>query len=49
MTKDELLAILQTNSHDTEKDHVNCDKALLEYIGDDEITKAFKEVFKWYA
>ncbi|MEK7208519.1 MAG: hypothetical protein AAB699_03180 [Patescibacteria group bacterium] len=29
--------------------HVKADKALLEYIGDEKVTKAFDSIDKWYA
>jgi hypothetical protein len=55
MTRDELLAKLRAlagddDEHtDTEQVHVDADRALLEYIADQEITDAFDEVGKWYA
>ncbi|MBI2623082.1 MAG: hypothetical protein HYW65_00690 [Candidatus Liptonbacteria bacterium] len=32
-----------------ESAHVKADRALLEYIGDEEVTKVFDSVDKWYA
>jgi len=32
-----------------ESAHVKADEALLEYIGDEEVTKAFDSIDKWYA
>jgi hypothetical protein len=29
--------------------HVKADRILLEYIGDEEVTKAFDSIDKWYA
>ena len=34
---------------DFEQAHAEADKALLNFIGDAEVTKAFDEVGKWYA
>lgn len=34
---------------DTEYVHTSADKALLEFIGDKEITSAFEDLPKWYA
>ena len=49
ITKAELLEIIQRDTGDTERDHENADKALLNYINDEEITTAFDAVYKWYA
>ncbi len=37
------------NHCDTESAHIEADNLLLEYICDDEITEAFKDIEKWYA
>lgn len=34
---------------DIEKAHSEAERALLEYIGDEEITKAYEDLDKWYA
>ena len=48
--KDKLFEKLKSlNSGDKEKDHIEADKALLKYINDPEITKAFEAIEKWYA
>ncbi len=53
MTKEELLKKLKEINekyvHDEEMAHAYYDKALLEYIGDEEITKTFEGFPKWYA
>ena len=49
MNKKELLKILLTETYDTETAHQKSDDALLEFIDDEEVTKAFKSVGKWYA
>ena len=52
MTKQDLLTILLENASedgDHEIEHSVCDKALLEYINDPEITAAFAKGTKWYA
>ena len=55
MTRDELLAKLRAlgaddgPESDTERNHAEADSALLEHIGDQEITDAFDEIEKWYA
>jgi hypothetical protein len=53
MTRDELLAKLRELGDrvgfGTESDHIEADRALLEYIGDPEITEAFGNIEKWYA
>lgn len=50
MEKKELLKRLkeECTSGDEEVDHANADELLLEYIDDEEITKAFNEIDKWY-
>lgn len=50
MTKEELILKLKNcNSGDEEIDHSNADRILLEYINDEEVTKAFHDIDKWYA
>jgi hypothetical protein len=51
MTKEELLAKLKecSDDDDTEGAHVDADIALLDYINDPEIRKAFNKIDKWYA
>ncbi len=34
---------------DTEMGHVRADDALLNYIGDEDISTAFNMIYKWYA
>ena len=46
--KNTLLFILRTNFDDPEGDHKDADRALLKYINDPEITKAFNDIKKWY-
>ena len=48
--REELLKKLRdVSGGDQEADHGMADDALLEYIGDEEITKAFEDIPKWYA
>lgn len=51
MTRDELLVRLRecAANGDIEGAHGDADKALLQYIGDVEITEAWLSVEKWYA
>ena len=52
MSKDELLALLNTlnkDDGDPEYDHMHADRALLDYIDDPVITRAFEDVHRWYA
>ena len=54
MTKDELIQRLNFIAFgglrdDEEVMHVKADEALLEYINDPEVTKAFDSIDKWYA
>ncbi len=51
MTKEELLERLKqsANSDDTEGAHSDADDDLIAYINDEDITKAYNEVPKWYA
>jgi len=51
-TKDELMSAMiriQEECGDEEDMHINLDEALLIYIGDDDIKKAFENIPKWYA
>lgn len=58
MTKDELLkALKEINDRqyfdlgftDCDEDHQEADKLLLEFINDEEVTKIFLDIEKWYA
>ena len=54
MTRDELICRLNFIASGGLKDdeevmHVKADEALLEYINDPEVTKAFDSIDKWYA
>lgn len=50
MTKDELIEALESYAnYDNETAHIMADDALLDYINDDEIRKAFNAIDKWYA
>ena len=51
MTKDELLEKLTwlAMSDDIEDAHGKVDDALLDYINDPDITKAFNDVPRWYS
>lgn len=54
MTRDELICRLNFIANGGLKDdeevmHVKADEALLEYINDPEVTKAFDSIDKWYA
>lgn len=51
LTKIKLLENLKElkKSNDEESAHIEADNLLLEYINDDEITQAFKDINKWYA
>lgn len=50
LTRDEALAALVRlqNSNDPEDAHPEADYVLLGLINDDEITKAFEKVRRWY-
>lgn len=37
------------NAYDEESDHSQADKLLLEFINNEEVTKAFNSIDKWYA
>ena len=43
-----MLQSLATNHNDPEYDHRAADRALLDYINDPEVTKAFNDIEKWY-
>jgi hypothetical protein len=57
VTKNELLKklkeleelSLQDDPNSPEQAHHMADKALLEFIGDEEISQAFASIYKWYA
>jgi hypothetical protein len=51
MTNDELLDRLRElgESDDPEDAHYEADRALLAFIADDAVTKAFEAIDKWYA
>ncbi|MBE3144191.1 MAG: hypothetical protein IMZ61_09750 [Planctomycetes bacterium] len=50
MTPEELADKLKDcQSQDTENCHMAADRLLLEYINNDEVTKAFYALSKWYA
>lgn len=34
---------------DAEDNHIHADDLLLEYINDEEVTKAFEEIERWYS
>ena len=49
MTGGELEAIARESHLDQEMAHVDADDALLEFIGDEDITRAWNAIEKWYA
>ena len=51
MTKEELITELKraNKNLDTECAHLKADDLLIEYIGDEDIKKAYGKVEKWYA
>ena len=54
MTKEELLKRLaqirnDCNGRDEEQGHSEADKALIEYVNDKDITRAFNRIDKFYA
>ena len=50
LTKEQLLEKLKECANmDTESRHVEADNALLDYIDDEKVRKAFDELSKWYA
>jgi hypothetical protein len=46
---DRLAAARITSETDPEAGHPEADQALIAYIGDQRVTRAFKAVGKWYA
>jgi hypothetical protein len=50
LTKEELLKKLAVcNNGDIETGHADADDALIEFINDEDIAKAFNALPKWYA
>jgi hypothetical protein len=50
MTKEELINLLNALlGDDPEGEHRKADELLLDYIGDEDIRKAFDEIEKWYS
>ncbi len=51
MDKEELINTLKNkcNTDDEEDNHLNADEALLDYINDPIVKKAFKDIDKWYS
>jgi hypothetical protein len=51
MTKEEVLRALARckEDGDIEGGHIDADKALIEFINDPDITKAYATIPKWYA
>lgn len=51
MTRDELLEKLTDLEYpgDTEENHIMADEALLNYIDDEDIEEAYRDIDKWYA
>jgi len=51
VTKEELLATLRglAKMSDIRRTHEEADAALLKYINDPAVTRAFKRIDKWYA
>lgn len=51
MTREELLARLRElyQSPDLQYAHSQADRALLEYIGDEEVARAYDAITKWYS
>lgn len=52
MTKEELVKALQTIQNDEdgneERNHIDADNLLLKFIGDKEVTAAFKTIYRYY-
>lgn len=44
-----ILKISTDNNGDEEENHQEADKLLLKFINEEEITKAFNDIRKWYA
>lgn len=51
MTREEVLAVLKdcAEDDDTEGAHYDADQALLKYLGDGEVERAYRAVSKWYS
>jgi len=52
MTKKQLvqrLTDIYNGTLDPEEAHIQADQALLQYINDENVTKAFETIDKWYA
>ncbi|MBY0413717.1 MAG: hypothetical protein K2Q18_06110 [Bdellovibrionales bacterium] len=54
MTKEELIEklkiiIINKDDADPELDHAIADQLLLEFINDEEVTRCFEDIKKWYA
>ena len=51
LTKERLLKRLRVCEEDLDEEvaHIRADELLVEYIDDEEITKAFDAIGKWYA
>ena len=51
MNKEELIAKLNefAETFDTEVGHSRADDALIEFINDEDISKAYNAISKWYA
>lgn len=51
LKKQQLLKKLKTlqTRYDTEANHAEADKLLLDFIDDKKITEAFNDIQKWYA
>ena len=51
MNKDELIRQLNelSNNSDRQEAHIRADKALIDYIDDEEIREAYESIKKWYA
>lgn len=52
MTEEELIARLEAlhgDDVDAERNHGEADRLLLEFIGSERVTAAFKEIKRWYA
>lgn len=51
LTLDGLIDILKqlVDNGDIEMRHVHADEALLQYINNEEVTKLYNNLYKWYA
>jgi len=47
--KEKLKEIVAKDGFDEETEHMDADKALLDYINDDEVSELFDSIKKWYA